>query len=296
MDETEKEKWIFAGKIGKQAREYGLSLAKTGVKILDIAEGIEKKITASGAKPAFPPNLSINQIAAHYTPKFNDETVLHEGDVLKIDVGASVDGFLSDTAATVIVGRDDTDLLKATREALEDAINIARPKESINKISSAIEKRIRSYGLSPIVNLGGHGIKRYDIHEGDFIPNVDTPSIRRLREEGAVAIEPFATTGGGYVVDGAEVQIMMFSKQRPSRSKLGREILEFVQNEYNGLPFAKRWIIKKFGPFADMELRSLAGIGALYEFNVLKEQDDGLVSQFEHTLLFDKGAATVTTI
>ena len=296
MDETEKEKWIFAGKIGKQAREYGLSLAKTGVKILDIAEGIEKKITASGAKPAFPPNLSINQIAAHYTPKFNDETVLHEGDVLKIDVGASVDGFLSDTAATVIVGRDDTDLLKATREALEDAINIARPKESINKISSAIEKRIRSYGLSPIVNLGGHGIKRYDIHEGDFIPNVDTPSIRRLREEGAVAIEPFATTGSGYVVDGAEVQIMMFSKQRPSRSKLGREILEFVQNEYNGLPFAKRWIIKKFGPFADMELRSLAGIGALYEFNVLKEQDDGLVSQFEHTLLFDKGAATVTTI
>lgn len=296
MDSKEKEKWIEAGKVGKAMRDFGASLAKPGASLLSIAEGIEKKAAEMNARPGFPPNLSLNQIAAHYTPKFNDQTLLKEGDVLKIDVGASVDGYLSDTAVTVVVGREENELVKAAREALEDAVKIVRPGSRIDDISSAIEKRIKSYGLSPIVNLGGHGLKRYEIHEGEFIPNTVINSARTLRDDGAIAIEPFATTGGGYVIDSSEVQILMMQQYKPVRSKLGREIIDFVSKEYNGLPFAKRWILKKFGPVAELEMKGLVSSGALYEFNVLKEKDNGLVSQFEHTVLFDSGEATITTL
>lgn len=296
MDSKEREKWLEAGVVGKAIRECGVSLAKPGESILKIAREIEKKANSMGAKMAFPPNLSINQIAAHYTPKFNDTITLKAGDVLKIDVGASIDGFLSDTAATVVVGEKENELAKAAKDALSDAISMVKPGIRINELSQAIEKRIKQAGFSPIVNLGGHGIKRYEIHEGDFIPNTTTNSGRLLREEGVFAIEPFATTGGGYVIDSSEVQILMENHPKAPRSKLGREILDFVSKEYHGLPFAKRWIIEKFGQFSELELKNLVLAGSLYEFNVLKERDNGLVSQFEHTLLLDKGEVTVTTI
>jgi methionyl aminopeptidase len=296
MDDKEKEKWLEAGKVGKELKELGVSLAKPNESLLRIAREIEKKALERGARVAFPPNLSLNQIAAHYTPKYNDPTTLEEGDVLKIDVGASIDGFISDTAATVVIGQKENNLLKATREALADAIKIVRPGMRINELSQVIEKRITSYGFSPIVNLGGHGIKRYEIHEGEFIPNMTTNSSKMLRETGVIAIEPFATTGGGYVIDSSDVQILMFNGRKAQRSRLGREILDFVEKEYNKLPFAKRWIIEKFGSFSELEIKNLVLSGALYEFNVLKERDDGLVSQFEHTILFDGGEAIVTTI
>ena len=296
MEEKEKEKWLEAGRIGRLAREYGLSLAKPGASLLQIAKGIEHKIEELHAKPAFPPNLSLNYIAAHYTPRFNDQIVLREGDILKVDVGASVDGFLSDTAATLVVGEPDNDLVKAAREALEEALKVAAPGVRINEISHVIEKKIKSYGLSPIVNLGRHEIKRGGIHEGEFIPNSPTNSSKTLIDEGVIAIEPFATNGGGYVIDGADVQILMLDDAKAAvRSKLGRSIIEFISSQYNRLPFAKRWIIEKFGNLAELELKSLVLAGALYEFNVLKEKDNGLVSQFEHTLLFDKGETIITT-
>ncbi|MCL5017985.1 MAG: type II methionyl aminopeptidase [Candidatus Parvarchaeota archaeon] len=295
MDSKEKENWLLAGRIGKEARETGIKLAVPGSTLISIAEAIEGKIKDMGAKPSFPPNLSINQIAAHYTPRFQDDITLKKGDVLKIDVGASVDGFLSDTAATVAVGERDTELITAARDALQAAIEIARPGLDVNEIGRVIENKIKSRGFSPIVNLGGHGVGRYDLHEEGFIPNISGSYSRPLKKEGAIAIEPFATTGGGYVIDSSEVQILGFVETRPVRSAMGREILGFIEKEYNSLPFAKRWIIGKFGKVAELELRSLVSAGALTEFNVLKERDNGLVAQFEHTLLFDGETVTVTT-
>ncbi len=295
MDREEREKWVAAGKIGKEIREYALSIAEPGFALLELAKEIEKKTASLGAKPAFPPNLSINQIAAHYTPKYNDQTILQKGDVLKIDIGASIEGFISDTAATIIVGGGDSDLLKASREALDAALKIVEPGAWIDDISRAIENKIRSYNLSPIVNLGGHGISRYEVHEGEFIPNAVTNSSKTLRKEGVIAIEPFATTGGGYVIDSSEVQILMLKNRKRSRSVLSRDITDYIASEYDTLPFSKRWIIEKFGRTAELEIKNLVRDGILYEFNVLKEKDDGLVSQFEHTILFDNGETIITT-
>ncbi len=296
MEDEEKQKWLLAGKIGKEIRELGVSLCTPGAKVLDIAEAIEKRTAERGAKPSFPPNISINQIAAHYTPKFDDTLELKEGDIVKIDVGASVDGYLSDTAATAVVGGAENDLVKSTKEALNSVIKIMKPGIEINEISSVIEDTIRSFGFSPIVNLGGHGIGRYSLHEGEFIPNSKDYSKSNLRSEGVVAVEPFATNGGGYVIDSSEMQIFALSSSKNVRSSLGREILKYISEEYNELPFAKRWIITKFGKMAEIEMRSLISAGALQGFNILKEKDNGLVSQFEHSFLFDNGSVTVTTL
>ncbi len=295
MDSEEKKKWLEAGRIGKEAREYGISLAKEGTPLLDIARAIEEKIHSLGAKTAFPPNLSVNSVAAHYTPRFGDDTRLKKGDILKIDVGASVDGFLSDTAATVVVGGEENALCRAARDALESGIKQVVPGKPIDNISREIERTIRDAGFSPISNLGGHGIGKYDLHEAGFIPNIGGHSGATVRKEGVIAIEPFSTTGNGYVVDSSEVQIYAFKEDKPVRSRLGRKILEFVKKEYKELPFAKRWIVEKFGRLSELEFKQLVASGSLMEFNVLKEESGGMVAQFEHSVLIDGDEVIVTT-
>ncbi len=296
MESEEKEKWLLAGRIGKEIRELGISMCVPGAKVLEIAEAIEKKTVERGAKPSFPPNISINQIAAHYTPKYDDKTELRDGDIVKIDVGASVDGYLSDTAASVAVNENGNKLVNAAKEALDAVVKIIKPGMAIRDISTVIDNTISSSGFSPIVNLGGHGIGRYSLHEGEFISNSKSYSGSFLRKEGVVAVEPFATNGGGYVIDSSEVQIYSLVSNKSVRSALGREISKYVLEEYHELPFAKRWIISKFGKLAEIEIRNLVAIGALHEFNVLKEKDNGLVSQFEHSFLFEDGNVTVTTL
>ncbi|MEM0144079.1 MAG: type II methionyl aminopeptidase [Candidatus Parvarchaeum sp.] len=296
MEKEEKEKWLLAGKIGKEIRELGISLCVPGARLLDIAEAIEKRTLDRGAKPSFPPNISINQIAAHYTPKYDDKTELKKGDIVKIDVGASVDGYLSDTAASVSVGESENKLVSATKEALDSVVKMIKPGMAVSEISTVIDDKITSFGFSPIVNLGGHGIGRYSLHEGEFISNSKNYSGSFIRKEGVVAVEPFATNGSGYVIDSAEVQIYQLIAKKSVRSALGREILKYISEEYNQLPFAKRWIINKFGKLAEIEMKNLVATGTLHEFNVLKEKENGLVSQFEHSFLFDGSDVVVTTL
>lgn len=296
MDESEKEKWIKVGKIGKEAREYAASIVRPGMALLDLAEKIEDKFSQLGSKLAFPPNLSVNEIAAHYSPGLDDQTVLKEGDMLKIDIGANVDGCLSDTAATVVVGEKPSPLVDASREALENVVRMIKPGISTDKIGKVIEKAIRDREFSPIVNLGGHGLNLYNVHEGEFIPNVDQQSGKKLRTEGVVAVEPFATTGSGYVVESTSGEIFMLQSDRKVRDKTARDILEFIKSEYRTLPFSRRWIVKRYGKIANYALDVLSMNNALYRFPVLKEGSGGNVSQFEHTFLFDKGEVVVTTL
>ncbi len=295
MDEEEKEKWIRAGRIGKEVREYAASIVRPDMKMLDLAIKIEEKFYSLGAKLAFPPNLSINDLAAHYSPKFDDQLILRKGDTLKIDIGASIDGCLSDTATTVVVGEKSTPLVDASREALENVVKIIKPGMNIDIIGETIEKTIRDRGFSPIVNLGGHGLTKYNVHEGEFIPNVNQSSGKKLRSEGVVAVEPFATTGNGYVIDSTPGEIFMFQSKRSIRDKVARDILDYIESEYRTLPFSRRWIIDKFGKVANYALDVLVNSKALYRFPVLKEESGGIVSQFEHTFLFDKGEVIVTT-
>ncbi|WP_297068984.1 type II methionyl aminopeptidase [Thermococcus sp.] len=293
----ERDALIKAGEIARQVKKEVADMIKPGVRLYDIAEFVERRIVELGGKPAFPCNLSINEIAAHYTPYKGDESTLKEGDYLKVDIGVHVNGYIADTAVTFRVGMEEDDLMAASKEALENAISVIRAGVKISEIGKAIEETIRGYGFNPIVNLSGHKIERYKLHSGISIPNIHRPADSYVLKEGdVIAIEPFATTGAGQVIEVPPALIFMHVRDRPVRMAQARRLLMHIKKEYNGLPFAYRWL-QGFMPEGQLKLAlaQLDRVGAIYSYQILREVRGGLVSQFEHTVIVEKDGAYITT-
>ena len=292
MNDEVLEKYIKAGKIAAEVREASAKLAKVGMPLLELAEPVESRVRGGGAEPAFPVNLSLNEFAAHYTPQHNDETKISEGDVLKIDVGAHIDGYIADTAITVDFGNHAA-LLKATKDALAAAVGVVKIGAAIGDISRAIDETIRASGFVPVENLTGHGLDQYVEHKEPSIPNISLRNDTKLTEDQVIAIEPFATGGAGHVKDSPEVMIFSFSADKPVRGVDAKKIVSFVQR-YNGLPFAERWLMTEQAQNAGvpnslfkvrLALRELVQRGVLYSYPVLREAKAGMVSQAEHTVI-----------
>ncbi len=298
MDASDPEKALLkAGEIAKKVKKEVIPMVKPGAKLYDIAEFVESMIVKLGGKPAFPCNLSVNERAAHYTPYVGDESILKEGDYLKLDLGVHVDGYIADTAVTFRVGMEEDELVEASREALENAIATVRAGVKINEIGRVIEETITGKGFRPIVNLSGHKIERYKLHAGISIPNVYRQSDTYVLKEGdVIAIEPFATDGAGKVVDVPPALIFMYLRDKPVRNVHARKLLTYIKREYRTLPFAYRWL-QKIMPERQLKfaLSQLEKSGIIYSFQILREARDGMVSQFEHTLIVEKDGAVVTT-
>lgn len=276
-----------AGEIARKTIEYGKSFVKSGVRLLDIAEKLESKIRELGGKPAFPVNLSINEIAAHYTPSFDDSSVA--SGLLKIDLGVHVNGCIADTAISLDLenSEENKKLIFASEKALEKALEAAK-KRNISQIGMEIHKVITSSGFSPVRNLSGHQLGKYVIHAGITIPNYDNGNEKNL-VDGAYAIEPFATPGTGLVYDSKPSGIYRIEKVAGIRDALARKIIEFILEEYSTLPFCSRWIIKNFGPRAKLSLALLEQQGILHQYPQLVEKNKEKVSQAEHSfILTDK--------
>lgn len=149
--------------------------------------------------------ISVNEQLAHGIP--SRERVLREGDLVNIDVSAELDGYWADTGASFAVGAispREGALLRATRDALEDAMSEARAGEPLSHIGRAVERRAKRCGFRVIRNLCGHGVGRH-IHEDPQVPNVFNPRDRTLLTEGLViTIEPFLTTGATLAVESGD--------------------------------------------------------------------------------------------
>lgn len=284
MKQQEIENYKKAGKIAKEAVSYAKSIIKPNAPLLEIAEKIEAKITELGGKVAFPVNLCIDDIAAHYTPKLNDETLA--SGLIKVDIGVHVSGCIADTAFSLDLTQDGRykKLIEASEKALEEALKKADKNSQLNEIGKAIQETITSFGFSPIRNLSGHSLGEYMIHAGSTIPNYDNGNTNEL-EEGVYAIEPFATTGTGVVKDGKPSGIYRIDKSGAVRDNLAREILRFAEEEYRTLPFSQRIIEKKFGSRALLSLRFLEQAGILHHYSQLIEKSNHPVSQAEHTII-----------
>ncbi|MFA4819867.1 MAG: type II methionyl aminopeptidase [Candidatus Aenigmatarchaeota archaeon] len=295
------DKYIQAGKIAAEVREKSAEIAKVGMPLLELAEKIESMIKESGAEPAFPVNLSLNEFAAHYTPQSNDETKIKSGDVLKIDVGTHIDGYIADTAITVDFGNN-SKLLQASRDALNAAVDLVKPGVTIEKISAAIEETIKSFDFRPIENLTGHGLDQYMEHTEPTIPNISLRNDYKLKEDQVIAIEPFATNGAGHVKDTSEVMIFSFSQDKPVRSIDAKKLAVYA-GRFNGLPFAERWLLTREAAAAGVPnslfkiriaLRELVQRGVLYSYPVLRDAKGGLVSQAEHTIVVLEDPIVIT--
>jgi len=288
-----KEKILKAGEIAKQVKIFAKSIVKKNVPLLEIAEKIENKIIELGGKPAFPCNLSINEIAAHYTPS-HDDTNLAYG-LIKVDFGVHVDGWTSDTAFSLDLENSEINkkLIETSKEALDAAAKTIKVGVKANEIGKVIQQTIEKKGFMPVINLSGHQMIQYYLHAGNTIPNIDD-NRASIIEPGLYAIEPFVTTGSGKVHDGKPSGIYMLEDSRPPRSPTARKILNYIAEEYQTLPFCSRWLVKKFGNSALLALRELERNQNLHHFAQLVENPGAIIAQSENTFLVEE-KVTVTT-
>ena len=299
MNDTIYEKYKQAGTIAAEIRTYGAQLIKPGTLFLDVAEKIEEKIKEKGAFPAFPVNLSRNEIAAHYSPRHDDHSIFNRGDVVKLDVGVHVDGYIADTAVTIELETNKyDDMIQASHEALEAAIGTIKADVNLQDIGSVIHKVITSHGYRPIENLTGHSLHQYELHAGLSIPNIPTAMGRRRPQvDDVVAIEPFATNGHGQVIAGEGSNIFLCNdsvKARLVRDTGAKKLYEYIWKTFQTLPFAQRWVHNEVSN-SSRSLRKLSFLGLIKHYPQLIERQHGMVTQEEHTVIITEEGCEVTT-
>jgi methionyl aminopeptidase len=297
MDDDELKKFERAGAITWKVLRQGKALVKPGVKLLDVAEAVEKMIEDEGGKPAFPVNVSLNENAAHYTPAFGEETVFGEKDLVKLDAGVHIDGYAGDSAVTIDLSGEHGKMLEASQAALDAAVAVIRPGKKANEVGAVIEEEIRKRGFRPIDNLTGHRIERYMLHAGGEIPNIAKGSSSELEEGQIYAVEPFATNGAGSVEEGEAVEIFSLDAKTPVRMRESRRMMDYAAKNYGTLPFAERWLRREFNARILMQtaLKELVMSGAFRQYPVLCEVEKGIVTQAEYTIIIEKDGARILT-
>lgn len=299
-DDYDYEQLKEVGKVSYEILQHSKTLVKPGAKLLDVAEKIEGMIKERGYQMSFPVNLSINQSAAHYSPDVDDNTTFKEEDVVKVDIGARKDHYLTDCAMTVDLGGKHGKLAEATEKSLEAAISMVKAGRKVREIGAEIEKIAKQHGFSPIKNLGGHGIDAHELHADIFIPNFDNGDDTELEEGQVIAIEPFMTDGkAGLVTDGPSLQIYQKIGEVPVRSQESRDVSNFINENYLTYPFATRWLMNELGELGDFKVRKalaeLSNLGVLEQFPVLVEKSNGIVAQAEKELIVEKGSCYIVT-
>jgi methionyl aminopeptidase len=284
------DKYREAGSIAAKILHDGAMEIHIGASYLDIVESIESRVTGEGAALAFPLNISLNEDAAHDTASPGDTRVFVKGDVVKLDLGVQVDGYIADTATTIDLGTNSL-LVQASEQALESAIKRIKPGVVTGEIGRAIQSEIEGRGYRPISNLTGHGLDRYVLHRSPTIPNVGLNGGVVLEEGMVFAIEPFATTGSGHVGEKTRREIYSQLSPKPVRIPAGRAVLEKIK-DLHGLPFARRWLGEKR---LDLALPTLIRSQVLHVYPVLSDIPGALVSQAEHTVIVTGDGCIVTT-
>lgn len=289
-----------AGQISKKVKEFIKPKIKPGVKLLELVELAEKKIIELGGKPGFPVNISINHIAAHYTPPPGDESEIKEGDIVKFDHGVHIDGYGVDTAFTVSLNNDPSlkDIVKASEEAVTNAIKEIKHGQMTNVLGKVIEETVRKYGYKPIINLQGHKIERWDVHAGKSIPCIGLPTGDVMEEGEIFAVEVFVSNGEGSIhAQQSNAQIFQLdptTKKIPLRTKSSRKILSFLVREFKTLPFSRFQIFQEF-PQGSFGILELLKTNKLEKHHILSEKKGFFIAQTEHTILVTKTGCQILT-
>lgn len=291
------EKLRLSGRISATTREHCKNMIRVGARVEDIARAAEAMIVEMGGKPAFPAQLSRNNIAAHYCSPPDDATTIQAGDIVKLDLGTQVDGYVTDNAVTIDLGAgDDSALVQASQTALENAIALMGPGASLTEIGGRIEDTIKAFGFNPVFNLTGHGVARYIIHCQPTVPNYRDKGAAKLRAHQTIACEPFACDGSGYIESKGKAEVFGLKRRLKPRDKLAPEVVAALE-ECEGLPFARRTLLDRLTTMRAVEdaLRQLKRVGVLIEYPPLVEKAGVRVSQTEHTIyIHDNGAEVLT--
>ena len=288
-------KWREAGKLARDALNFGKTQIMEEASMLNVTESIENFVIEKNAELAFPTNLAVNSVGAHWTPSTKSKEIFHAGDVVKLDVGVHIDGYIGDNALTIEIGNCKYKrMIEASREALNAAIEVASPGTNVGIIGNAVQDTIESYGYRPIANLTGHAIKRYNLHSGMSIPSVRERGGAVLRKGDVIAIEPFVTDGAGRVGGKRNSNIYHLRQVRKIRDEKAKELMMEIQERYHGLPFAERWL-HSIQDNATKNLQKLVRAGVVSYYPILEELGKGTVTQAEHTVMITSNGVEVLT-
>ncbi len=292
------EDYINAGKIAAEVRENARKKNWVGKTVFEICEEIESEIIKRGAKCAFPVNTSLNEVAAHYTAEPDDQKTILETDLVKIDLGVQINGYIADTAVTVCYDPRYDSLVNAAEDALQNAMSMIKIGVKASDIGRIIEKTIRQLGFKPIVNLSGHSLDQYTIHAGKSIPNIWSIGSFSLSGNTAYACEPFVTLekGLGIVREGKIKNIFSLVSRKKTKNSESDEMLDFIWENFNQLPFTLRWFLKKWEERKARELLEfLIKKKVVKAYPVLLEAKAQPVAQAEHTFIPTDTDVTITT-
>jgi len=298
IDKDVLEKYRQAGEIAAEVREEMRRYVKEGMRIIEICEKAESLIEKKGGKPAFPCNISVNEIAAHYTSPPDDERIIPKGAVVKIDIGVHIDGYIADTATTVSFNPQYKELVKTAEEALNKGIEYVRAGASSSGFGALIQKTIVERGFKPISNLTGHSIGRYLIHSGKSLPNVPHFFGFKFKEGDIFALEPFVTLAdaAGKVENGDLVTIFRFHKKKKVKGIHAKKLLVFIERNFRTLPFAERWLIGVVPKQSyNSAFKELLSSKSLVSYPIFVEASKKVVAQAEHTVYVKKNGCEILT-
>jgi len=292
------QKYRQAGKIAAEVREESRRILREGMPLIDVCEKVESMIRSKGGKPAFPCNVSVNEVAAHYTSPPGDKRTISENSLVKVDIGVHVDGYIADTAVTVCFDPKYENLVRTAEEALEKAVEILRPGLRMSRFGSAIQKTIKIRGFKPVSNLTGHQIGRYLVHAGKSLPNVSHLSTARVSEGEIYGVEPFVTIpkAVGKVKSGSEAHIFRLSKHKSLKNPYAKQLLNHIRKTFRTLPFTERWLrgCVPQDRYKDA-FSELLSSKSLMSYHVFIEASGKPVAQAEHTVLVDSDGCVVLT-
>jgi methionyl aminopeptidase len=297
-DEETLKKFRLSGKILRKTREEMRLFVREGMTIIEVCEKTESIIREKGGKPAFPCNVSINEVAAHYTSPPGDTSRIPEKAIVKVDLGVHIDGYVTDTAFTACFNPNHKRMTEVAELALKTAVENVHGGMAVGKIGGLIENAIKNRGFKPISNLTGHSVGRFLIHAGTSIPNVSQLSLTKVRAGEIYAIEPFVTLpdAEGRVEDGIEKTIFRFVKAKSLKSSHAKRLSKYIEANFKTLPFAERWL-KGVVPREkhDEAFRELLKSKTLMAYAVFIEASGKPVTQAEHTVLITEDGCEVLT-
>jgi methionyl aminopeptidase len=284
------DKLRHAAEVHREVRKYAQSIIQPGIKLIDMCEKIENMnrllVQERGLQAgiAFPTGCSLNHVAAHYTPNPGDDTVLQYGDVMKVDFGTQIDGYIIDCAWTVAFDPKYDNLLMAVKEATNTGLRVcyrtclwmwlqflahdvflfgswqtAGIDVQLTEIGEAIQEVMESYEVEIdgvtypvkcIRNLNGHSISPYQIHAGKSIPCVKNGDTTRMEEGELYAIETFGSTGRGFVTEDLDCSHYMkdfYAPHVPLRLPSAKKLLGHINKTFGTLAFCRRWLERDDG-------------------------------------------------
>lgn len=290
--------YVKAGSICRQVKKDVEARNWEGKSYLELCDFVENGIKNLGAAPAFPCNVCANESAAHYTAEIDDQKTVPHNSILKVDLGAHIDGFIADTAVTLCYNEELLDMAEATKSALNEALKVIKDGARTSDVGRVVEAYALRRGYLPISNLSGHMLDKYVIHAGTSVPNVWSPSFSSFKQGRFYAVEPFFTSssGSGVVVEGSSENIFALVARKNTKDQELNKFLDAVWNDRKTLPFAARWYESQFPKKKLLEIiPRLVKMKLVHGYAELVEAKAQPVAQAEHTVAVNAGGFSILT-